>query len=333
MTETEPDTDTIARYLLGQLPEADSERLEARLLAEPGLFEAAEVVEDELIDRYARGEMDADQRARFESHLLGAERVRERVAFARALATRAGEHRQAPAAAGARVLPHRGRFGRGSVRLAWAAVLIFAIASGWMAWRTLELRSEVARLGSELTASRTATERARGRADDLEHAAARATTQRQDLREQLAAEHASSQERIAELEKRQLSGGELRVRRPVDKGKKVESALPQVSLLLGLTRRGEGDADVLRLGAARRVELDLDLGGQRPSAPVTATVSRQGEPVWSAPDLAVESVDGETVVRLDLPRESLSEGRYRVELRSAGTAGHLLGSYELQVRP
>lgn len=338
MTETE--TETIARYLLGQLAEADADRLEARLLAEPELFETAEATEDELVDRYARGEMSSEERERFERRLLGTERVRERVAFARALAEQTAARADDPRSP-VRVLPHRGRFGwTSSARLAWAAALICAIVTGWTLTGVLRLRSDLGRTRSELATSRSATGRAERRADVLEHAAARTTSRQEDLRRQLESERATAQERldrIAELEaKRGPSEPGLRVRPPIDKGTKSTGALPTASVFLALATRGRGEPATLHLDDARLAELDLDLGGARPSGSVRAVVSRNGEPVWSQSGLAAASVEGGTVVRLTLPRESLVEGRYRIELFTAEGGrgeGELLGSYEAQVAP
>ncbi len=335
---TETDTDTIARHLLGQLAEADADRLEARLLAEPELFRTAETVEDDLVDRYARGEMNGEERAQFERYLLGAERIRERVAFARALASCTETRREAAYPGAGVVVAHRTRRLWASPRLAWAAALILALGAGWATSGVLRLRSDLGRTRSELTASRAATEQARGRADALEHAAARATISKNDLRKQVEAQRAaakSAAERIAELEKRQLSGTDVRVRRPVDQGKKVESALQRATLFLTLATRGPSHPETLRLGAASEVELQLDLGEQRPSEKLIAIVRRGGQPIWRESGLDVESVESETMVSLVLPRQSLAEGRYSVELQ-ARTDDHevqRVGAYDFEIAP
>jgi hypothetical protein len=72
-------------YLLGQLSEGDAERLEARLLDDQETFEALEGVEDDLFDDFARGRLDAAERAKFLERYAGQP---ARVRFARALAER-----------------------------------------------------------------------------------------------------------------------------------------------------------------------------------------------------------------------------------------------------
>lgn len=333
---TDTDTQTIDRYLLGRLPEADCQRLEARLLSDPELFERAEAAEDELLDRYARGEMEPDERRQLERHLLGSERMRERIAFARALAARSAALRDDPRPE-PEIAAHRRRIGWGTARLAWAATLILAVAVAWSTAGVLRLRSDLGRTRSELAASRSATDRAQERAQKLEGAAARLTAKEEDLRQQLEAERVAAQTRSAELEKRQLSGGELRVRRPVDKAEKDGSAPPPATLFLGQVTRGDDKRlPTLGLGDARRVELVFDLAGARAPGGVDATLTRRGEAVWTEHGLSVEEVDSETLVKLSLPRQSLTQGNYHVELNARGgkgASGGTLVSRDFAVAP
>jgi hypothetical protein len=81
-------TNEVAReYLLGRLPEVDSEALENRILEDEQLFLSIRSVEDDLFDDYARGSLSEGDRSAF----LQRYRDAKRVAFARALARR-GPH-------------------------------------------------------------------------------------------------------------------------------------------------------------------------------------------------------------------------------------------------
>ena len=75
----------ISRYLLGQLTGAELETLEDRLLADQTLFEDMEAIEAELCDDYAAGRLTPEDRAAFEARLVTHDRLRQKVAFARAL--------------------------------------------------------------------------------------------------------------------------------------------------------------------------------------------------------------------------------------------------------
>jgi anti-sigma-K factor RskA len=74
-------TDAVLRaYLLGTLDDADQERFEERLFADDALAERLEVVESEVVDEVARGDLVAPRFAASRS---------DRIAFARDLADRA----------------------------------------------------------------------------------------------------------------------------------------------------------------------------------------------------------------------------------------------------
>ena len=107
-------------YLLGQASEADTERLEARLLEDEEAFETCRGVEDDLFDDYARDRMSAAERAQFEAR-YGDQAAR--LAFARALARRTASR------PGSGVFNQRAR--RRWLPLAAAAAVVIA-AAGWL---------------------------------------------------------------------------------------------------------------------------------------------------------------------------------------------------------
>ncbi|MDX2029219.1 MAG: hypothetical protein SF339_01020 [Blastocatellia bacterium] len=75
----------IHRYLLGDLPEAEREALEAQWFSDSDAFERVWESENRLVDGYVRGRLSADERARFESHYLASPVHRRRVEAARQL--------------------------------------------------------------------------------------------------------------------------------------------------------------------------------------------------------------------------------------------------------
>ena len=75
------------RYLLGELPEEERTALEERYFLDDEEFEQFEIAEDELLDRYVRNELSAEDTRRFEK-LLVAPGLTERVEVARLIAKR-----------------------------------------------------------------------------------------------------------------------------------------------------------------------------------------------------------------------------------------------------
>jgi CHAT domain-containing protein len=79
------DEKTIRQYLLGEMAEAAAAAFEERLMSDDGLYEMLLVIEDELIDERAAGELSAEEQARFDTYFLATPQRRERLELALAL--------------------------------------------------------------------------------------------------------------------------------------------------------------------------------------------------------------------------------------------------------
>jgi hypothetical protein len=123
------DPPDLRRYLLGQLPEEEERGLEARLLADPELFELAEATEAEILDEHFRGELSAADPANGQGlldRLSASPAGRRRIALAQGLAAITAR----PALA--EVVPFRPRLlARPAVRAALAAALVGAAVAVW----------------------------------------------------------------------------------------------------------------------------------------------------------------------------------------------------------
>lgn len=71
------------RYLLGELPDEDRDRLEDEYLEDDSVHERLLAVECELIDAYVRGDLSPDERRHFEDRFIATPEGREKVAHAR----------------------------------------------------------------------------------------------------------------------------------------------------------------------------------------------------------------------------------------------------------
>src|SRR5262245_27744698 len=80
------DEQLIIRYLLGQLPADETERLDEMSISDDDFVERSRSVENDLVDAYARGELSGEMLAHFESSFLASPARREKVRFAKALA-------------------------------------------------------------------------------------------------------------------------------------------------------------------------------------------------------------------------------------------------------
>jgi anti-sigma factor RsiW len=75
--------DEIIRYLLGELPDDDAERLDEQSVVDDDFAARLRAAEDDLIDAYASGQLSGDRLKRFEAFYLASPHRRDRVAFAR----------------------------------------------------------------------------------------------------------------------------------------------------------------------------------------------------------------------------------------------------------
>jgi len=88
----------LARYLLGQLPEAEETRLEVEYLADAECQERLAVVENELVDAYVRDQLARGERQQLEERFLASPRGRQKLELARSLRALAAQARATPKA-------------------------------------------------------------------------------------------------------------------------------------------------------------------------------------------------------------------------------------------
>lgn len=337
MNETQRDR-LLTRYLLGDLPEDEADRLELRLLDEPDLFETAEAIEGELVDAYALGELDTADREAFERLLLRSERIRDRVATAQALARvpRAADA-TAPRPAVVAADPKPGLWERlfpAPARLAWAATLVTAVAAGLFAVQNFELQEELQQL--DRTAAVEPTDRAvpdevrRGpavdpSADGLDPAERtrleRTLSEMNERNQALEAELTEAREQLAAAAPPpELGpGGERRVRGPQggdDRGPRRSPGPVQTQYLGQANRSASSGGTLTRLEIEQdrgTVELQLELG-EEPDEQLMARVTREGVHVYQGRDVRIEGEGRATIALLSLPAGVFSSGLHQIEL-------------------
>ena len=133
-TITKEQENEIRQYLFGQLPEADEETLELRLLSDPAFVEGFDTVVDEVADQYVRNELEASERKGFEKSYLITAEGQQKVRFTSELLERAAAER---GTAVVKTVPEPGLFDRirafwqvQSLRLVATAAAVAMIAGG-----------------------------------------------------------------------------------------------------------------------------------------------------------------------------------------------------------
>ncbi|HEX2253677.1 MAG TPA: hypothetical protein VHQ65_10460 [Thermoanaerobaculia bacterium] len=319
--------DQARRYLLGRLDDRERDRFEAGLLADDDAYEAVLAAEDELIEEYARGDLDRRDHAEFAARHLGREGMGERIAFARVLAEEARHAaRNAPR-------PARRVFGwlpRPALRLAAASAFVVLVAlTGWLGWRAAQLEERVETMQAEQAAAeaqeaeiaaleRQLAEARRAAADsggeDAEEPAAGTVSELAAVRQR--ADHLAAE--LARLET------EAAASEPV-----------AVSFLLALaTRSDRGVRELAVPPQAELVHLQLDTGGDEgyPAYRVRL-LGPTGSEVWSRTGAEQTATDAGPVVAVTVPAEALVAGRHEVlvEGLADGDRAELVGAFEIEV--
>ena len=84
------DDERLMQYLIGSLDESETEHFDDLSITDDEFADRLRIVEDDMVDAYARGQLTSEMRARFETHYLTLPGKQDRVRFAKALALRQG---------------------------------------------------------------------------------------------------------------------------------------------------------------------------------------------------------------------------------------------------
>jgi len=296
-----PDDEHLARYLLGALPDDETERLDELSIADTSFADRLDAVEYDLVDSYVRGELSGDMLAHFKSRGRSSPAMRDKVKVAESLAV---YQRRSSG-------PGRGAFGTESW-FRWAlgtAAALALVATGYLTLETRKLRTEV-------TESRAAS--------------ASSAERERELRRQLDERRAAADEAEKALARARdaLAQLEARVTAPV--------GTPVVAFLLTPARRGVGDETTIAIprGAAAitlRMEPEAD-EFVRYRASLKELASERV--IWGSGDLKPKPSGGAKIVEATVPSALLKPQTYVVELAgmpARGAAGGLAGSFVFRV--
>lgn len=288
------DHELIVKYLLGsELDPQDLRHVEDLYFSNQSVMEQIELVEDELIERYLRGELRPDKKRRFERHFLASRRNQERLVFFQHL-SRLTSRRQSTNLAGVR------RLVKERAMALLAACLVLLISSVWLTIQHQQLLSELGRLesSSSIQIQRQA-EATRKLADQLRN--------EQDLRRRL------EENRAATFS---------------DHGRGNASAVAVLSFSLmpsttDRQTRGQGNPESGRHAIPRSVNvLQLDLilsGGANAKSYMISIETPDGTVVWSGGPIIPISVGQLVRVRVSIPAMVIGDDDYVVNLQSIGT--------------
>lgn len=290
-----------ARYLLGEMTEAEQARFEESFFQDVELSELLSDVENDLIDEYVRDELSTADRRRFERHFLVSESRREKVELGKALleaenaaaASKAVNNReQLPwwkAIFAAPLVPRTAlsySFG--------AAALLFLLGGLWLFSEVRQLRSEISRLETDRETRDRQNDQLRDQASEQDRRSGELAAQKEQLEQQLA--ELRNQAGIPEREPR--------------------SALSFLTfVLLPGSRGSDGPKKLIIPSGISSVRLQLNLSpGDEYSAYQVNLQRANGEQVRTWKGLRAASTKGARAVFVDVQAKSLGASEYEVTL-------------------
>jgi hypothetical protein len=322
------DEQVIIDYLLAALPVAEVERLDELSVTDDEFAERLRIVENDLVDAYASGELTGDRLKGFQSHYLASPRRREKAQFAQALLAYSdkvswatGTPSVAPSSSGSR----RQRrwlsfFAMPRPVLQWGfavAALLMLFAGGYLLFENQRLRNQMTQAQGERAALEQRESELQRQLDDKRSADAETEKELERVRE-----------RLAELEQRatneQPTTNELA--RPTSK---------VVAFTLAPPMRGGGQPPTVRVPVGTDVvALTLQLEPNDFSAyRVALKVAATNQIIWRSGRLKSQSKGGIRTLSIRLRADLLKPQHYTLEVSGVRTTGaaEIIGGYSFTV--
>jgi hypothetical protein len=325
------DDEILTQYLLGSLTEEETERLDELSVADDEIAARLQVIENEMVDAYARGELSGETLERFESFYPASPKRREKVSFARSFLDFAGKTGTAPAtdAKQVRVPGTRRSSGESSERvsrfrffvvprlaLQWgfaAAALLLLLVGGYLMFENLRLRNQMAQTQAERK--------------ELEQS-------ERDLQRQLAEQRSSDAETEKELSRVRERLAQLEQSAPDQQNGNGEPRdLKIIAFNLSPQARGIGQIPTLAVPkgtdyVALTLELEVD---EFPAYQAALKNPATGQIIWRSGKLKPGGKS--KAVRVRLPASLLNAQNYTMELSRISASGvdEIVSSYPFRV--
>ncbi len=298
--KTDKQEDQFYRYLLGVVAEAEQLGLEKEFLSGGDAFERVWEIENELVDRYVRGRLTADEKRLFEQNYLLSPVHRERVAVARNLieAADSGAERKETQPSEPWTPwrpPFMASFSRNPWR--WAAIatiLLLAVAS-------VGLLSERARLHQQIS--------------QLEGERASEHERTQELQKEMAGEREQNDKLIGEIERLHVESRNTESPSQIVRAQDATRAVFSFLLSPMLMRSG-GEAQHLKVPKDAAV-IVLQMQVHESDAIVFQVALRtvEGAQIWSKPLVKTRKNTGNSsLVSVSIPSNKLGAGDYILTL-------------------
>lgn len=312
----------ITEYLLGSLPEAKTEHFDELSISDDEFAETLRIVEKDLLDAYAQGELTGSVLERFESYYLASPSRRQKVQFALALQS-LGEASPSLKTAGETdkqsdsVVNQEGTSWWSVFSSSWlrpqalrfvgaVAALIIMVLGGWMVFENLRLRREL----SQTLAQRDSSDKGIGLQRELEQ-----TREERDRLEQ-------------ELKQTETAASTVTREPPRAPNRGTSIA----SFVLNPQVRSVGQINTISIPInATQVAFRLELEPNDYTA-YRATLLNNEQVLWQSGTLKPSTKDGSQSVRVWIGTHLLKTGIHTLRINGISSTGpEFLSDYPFRV--
>lgn len=319
--------EVMTRYLLGALPEVESERFDDLSISDEEFAESLSAAEKDLVDAYLQGELTGENRKQFESHYLASPLRREKVQFAGALQDW-NAMRPAAAVTSKTEIKKDGWFtgllGFNPRPLAWGLsglVVILLVGGSWLIFENQRLRRQV----SQTQTSRdTLAQREPELQKELATQRASKTTTDEELA-RLRSEHARVEQELRELQR--AAGREQQ--------RSSTSTASMASFILAPQMRGVGSIKTVTVPSeTERVAIQLELEPNEYSTYIVALIDQaSGHILWRSGRIKAAGASDRKSLSVGFPGRLLRAGMYRMQVSgmSPAVASEVVSVYPFRV--
>jgi len=318
----------LTRYLLGNIPEKERQRVEGELLSDDQRYESILALEDELFYDYAQNKLSPGEREQFEKRFLSSEENRKRAILYSDVANKISE--TMPVGTAEKNIADREQqhlwlslksffVAQGAaMRVSLAALAIASLVLIWLVIGILRLRNEFKQLGAQMAVQndqlRQQAQQERARADESNLKLKREIDENAMMRQ--------------ELSKMQTQSGGL--------GERLPSVISLV-LAPSVVRDQAPDMKKLYLPqGVRLLKLLLRLKEKVEYKSYQVTLSTvEGVKIWGQDMLQAQRTGSGRSIELWLPTRTLAPGDYQLNLNgyaSDGTLEKTRDYYYLSIR-
>ena len=299
----------IKSYLLGELPEAEVERLEESLFTDDDLLSEIEATEMSLVDGYVRNEMPQEERVRFEEQYLVTPERRQKVSDATLFHNELNAIRPMPEIVDVRTSWFERLLGSWKLPVmqyaSAALILLLAISTSWLFYDGWKTRNELAMTRNSLANSETILNN-------------RLAEKEQELNTRLAEQRGEDSDSLSTLQT-EIDNLRQRLADAKRKSPDANTSIPQsptiATIVLPISRGGINPITTATITKDTKVlNVRIPVGDDDGDV-FDVAVSRDGKPVLNrAAVRAVNSADAKNLA-LSLPMPTA--GKYDINFKSS----------------